>query len=253
MKKYFVLLLLLCATVITLAQNESRDVQIDLDEVGVSPPVFTGIANVNQLQTDDPNEMIRQYLKNNVVYPEKAIKCNRQGTEIIRFVVTPSGDVTDITFANAICPLIDKELVRVMETTNGMWKPGLKDGRPVAMEKEVTLAFCCTMIGNDKTVAEYFTKKAAKQFDVANRKFIENHNPKRALAHYDKGITFKPYDQGLLFMRGLCRYELGDKEGAREDWDRMVSVGGVDLEKYASKTDFFAGYEEVAQLLKEKK
>ena len=41
-----------------------------------------------------------------------------------------------------------------------------------------------------------------------------------------------------LLMRGVCRYELGDKEGAFEDWNRMAGMGGnIDISGYIAKIE----------------
>jgi hypothetical protein len=48
-----------------------------------------------------------------------------------------------------------------------------------------------------------------------------------------------PNDRGLLYMRGLCRYNLGDMDGARDDWRRLKALGGSDLESvyFTGKTE----------------
>ena len=35
-----------------------------------------------------------------------------------------------------------------------------------------------------------------------------------------------PYDANLLYLRGICRYETGNEEGAMEDWNRYSQISG---------------------------
>ena len=62
-----------------------------------------------------------------------------------------------------------------------------------------------------------------------------------------------PYDQALFYMRGLCKYELGDKEGARKDWERLLALGGNDNSIYlVENVNTLKGYNEVTEMLKTK-
>jgi hypothetical protein len=41
------------------------------------------------------------------------------------------------------------------------------------------------------------------------------------LKYFNKGITLLPNEETLLAVRGLCKYEIGDNEGAKLDWNRL--------------------------------
>lgn len=51
-------------------------------------------------------------------------------------------------------------------------------------------------------------------------------------------------------MRGICRYELGDKEGAFDDWNRVAGSGGIDMGEYAGQIAGIKGYDELMAILK---
>jgi hypothetical protein len=63
-----------------------------------------------------------------------------------------------------------------------------------------------------------------------SKNLFEKKNPKKALRNYSMGIKYLPYDKGLLLLRGICRFEINDKEGAHKDWERLKSLGGFDIE-----------------------
>ena len=51
-------------------------------------------------------------------------------------------------------------------------------------------------------------------------------------------------------MRGVCRYELGDKEGAFEDWNRMAGLGDdIDMSEYIAKIEGMKGYDELMVII----
>jgi hypothetical protein len=68
---------------------------------------------------------------------------------------------------------------------------------------------------------------------------------------YTWGINYLPYDKSLLLMRGMCRYELGDNEGAKEDWNRMTNLGGnIDMSEFTAQIAEMKGYEDLKGILK---
>ena len=228
----------------TFAQNR------DVEEVRVTAPQFTGIVNATLSQTESANLLIRNYLKENVVYPEKAQECRLEGTEVVQFTVTAEGNVADFKIINSVCTLIDEEIIGVLRGTDGMWLPGYNNGNPVDMTKEVSMVFCLDN-GTNKPTHEIFTEKATSYFSNGNKNLYEKHNVKKAMKFYSSGINYLPYDQSLFLMRGMCRYELGDKEGAIEDWTRMTNLGcEIDMSEYTAQLSGLKGYEELMAILK---
>ena len=135
-----------------------------------------------------------------------------------------------------------------MQTTNGMWVPGYNNGDPVAMEKEVSVAFKVT--GNRFT--KDFKTMASKHFSNGTEILFYQNNPKKALKFYDKGIMLLPNDESLLFMRGMARYEVGNKDGAYRDWDRINALGGsINYNEYHAKLNELKGYAELNRIFNE--
>lgn len=192
---------------VTFGQNQKP--LIDLNSV---QPVFNGTSAVN---LEEPSETINDYLKKYVEYPHISINCGLQGTEVIKFTVTPTGEITGFKVINRVCPKIDKEVIRVLKTTNGKWTPGSVNGEIVAMEQEVSLSFLLYESNDLVQMATSFQKKGNKLMFVKK-------NPKKALKYFDRAIVFLPYEESLLAARGLCKYQIGDEEGAINDWNRLI-------------------------------
>lgn len=246
MKKYLIFLICLTVSIIVFGQNKSQN-SVNIEGIEVAPPQFTGIENVVMLTNADKSQLIKNYLVKKAKYPKSAAKFMEEGTEVIQFTITPTGEITNLKVINSVCAEIDKEVIRVLKTTNGMWKPGYNNNEPVAMDKEVSLIF---LADDYNDITKHFTTRATNSFTQGNKKMFLKQNHKKALKYYNQGMKYLPYDKSLLYVRGICKYELGDKEGALKDWNRIVALGGMDFSDIAYDSSKMKGYDEMAEILK---
>ncbi|WP_372950550.1 TonB family protein [Mariniphaga sp.] len=222
---------------------------VDISEVKVTPPVFAGVEIVPD-EPDSQDNFLAKYLAEYFQYPAHAKQCGDQGTGIVQFVVQPDGRLTDFHVINSVCRELDKEFIRVIKTTEGMWKPGSNNGNPVQMEKEVSMMFVADCEWCNNKPREYFMKQAKAYFAKANALFLEKHNLKKALRNYNLTVKYLPYDESALLLRGLCRYENGNMEEARTDWERINKIGGsFDASPYLEELTSLKGYNEMMATL----
>jgi tetratricopeptide (TPR) repeat protein len=220
----------------------------NLTEVKVTPPAFTGI----QLVSDEPDgqgNLFARHLLENFEYPVKAMQCGIQGTGVVQFVVQSDGKLTDFIVINSICPELDDEFIRVIKTTEGMWNPGSNNGNPVQMEKEISMMFVADFEWYNNKPKEYFAKKAKAYYENANTLFLKKHNLKKALRNYNQTIKYLPYDASTLLMRGLCRYGLGDLEGAHNDWERINRLGSFDTSWFLEELANLKGFDDMIAIV----
>lgn len=249
MKKYVMLLISLIFSLMVFGQSETKNVMVDVEEVKVSPPEFIGIQNAAVILNTDNSELVKNYLKKNMSCPIAA-ECCIEGTEIVQFTVTPSGNATDFKIINSVCHEIDEEVIRVLETTNGMWMPGLNNGEPTDMEKEVTI-----LIGNCKEgkYIEHFKQEASRYFEKGSIDFLVKNNPKKALRSYNMAMRYLPNEESILMLRGLCHFALGDVENAEKNWSRIVANGGTNLAKIEYDLAELSGYSEMNRIIAKNK
>ena len=219
----FVLLSALTLTEIN-AQNSSSTT----GKIEITTPVFSTNSFVNGENSETKCSVISDYLHNNLVYPEGSLNCCKQGTEVVQFTVLPTGNLVNIKVLNSVCPKIDAEVIRVLNTTNGMWTPATQNRNPVETQKELLITFHLEGF-HAGTDAEYFTKKAINWYKKGNDALFEQNNPEKALKCYNNAIKYKPLEDALLYARGMVKYELNDFTGAKEDWNRMKSLVGRDV------------------------
>ena len=249
MKRNVIFLICLISSIVVFGQNETKQINVEVEEVRVAPPKFAGVLNADELFNVGNSSPIEKYLAKNFVCPAIAAKCSDEGTEIIQFTVSPDGSLTKFRVINSVCREIDQELISLLRRTNGMWIPGCNNGEPKAMEQEVSL-----IIGDyapDKIV-NHFVGQAEKYFEMGSSALFVEHKPKKALRHYNKSVRYLPNDKGILLLRGICNYELGKIENARKDWNRIVSLGGIDYTRHFSELAEMKGYKDMTRILAQK-
>ncbi len=91
--------------------------------------VFFVVEEMPEFQGGDFSTF-RQYIAENVVYPEKAKKKNISGTVYVQMVVTREGKVENVQVIRSADPLLDKEALRVVMSSPD-WEPGKQRGQNV--------------------------------------------------------------------------------------------------------------------------
>jgi TonB family protein len=75
-------------------------------------------------------EGFREYLAQNIRYPEDAKKNIIQGKVFVQFTVNKKGEVVDVIVVRGVSPSLDAEAVRVVQSSP-LWEPGKQKGKPV--------------------------------------------------------------------------------------------------------------------------
>lgn len=207
----------LMLSLITLGQDNNQNIA---NEFIVTAPTFVGgdvvISNINT------------YVAEQVDYPYNYIKQSAEGTVVVQFYVTTTGEVANFEVVNSVDPKVDEEVIRVIKTTKGMWVAGMNNGVAVPMKKEVSISFKF-QDPNDMYPARSFFSIAEYHYIKGSKKLLVRKKVKRALNHFNEAVRYLPYDKSLLVMRGVCLYELGDYMGAYKDWDRVKELGGLSV------------------------
>lgn len=205
----------------------------ELKSIEVAPPKF---------KTSAP-ESVEEFIKANVGYPAETHKWRMEGTEVVQFVVTNEGKIKDFKVINSVSREIDNEVIRLLMLTDKMWIPGTKNGEPVSMEKEVSLAF-------QLSPASDFVEKAKWNMQKGNELFFLKNQPKKAIKYFDMAINYLPNNETIQGIRGYCKYMIGDAEGANRDWERANILAerkgiAVDFEKLAKTSVNLQEFEEI--------
>lgn len=93
---------------------------------------------------------LMNYVRDNLKYPEEAMKSGVQGHVVVKFVVSADGSVASPEVIRSVSPELDAEAVRVVESLP-RWTPGTVDGKPVDAWFTIPVFFRLKSDDADKT------------------------------------------------------------------------------------------------------
>ena len=94
----------------------------------VAEEIFTFVEEYPEFPGGD--KALREYILNNIKYPEVARTSGITGTVYVQFVVEKDGSISDVKVVRGIGGGCDEEAVRVVKSMP-RWKPGKQRGQPV--------------------------------------------------------------------------------------------------------------------------
>lgn len=87
------------------------------------------------------DEQLRKDLASSVKYPAEAKKDGKQGKVYVSFVLNEEGKITKPKVVRGVCPLLDKEALRAVNSLNKIWVPGKEKGVAVKVAYTVPIKF----------------------------------------------------------------------------------------------------------------
>jgi len=82
---------------------------------------------------------MKEFIREEMVYPEKALKESTEGTVVVSFNVNPDGKTGDFKIATPVSDDLDKEAIRICKLI--LWYPATDLGRPVAYGHSLEIRF----------------------------------------------------------------------------------------------------------------
>lgn len=105
-----------------------------------APEIFTIVEEMPE--PEGGMSAFYKYLGSNIQYPAMAREAGISGKCFLRFVVSETGQISDVQVAKGVpgCPDCDKEAIRVIKTYP-KWKVGKQNGRPVKVFLSLPISF----------------------------------------------------------------------------------------------------------------
>jgi protein TonB len=121
--------------------DDDPNAQLIVDVQQISDEKTYDIVNVEQLPGfPGGDKAMREFISKNLNYPSTAAEGGIEGKVLIRFVISKTGEVTEVTVIRAVHALLDKEAVRVIQKMPN-WSPGRNNGNPVKVAYTVPVVF----------------------------------------------------------------------------------------------------------------
>jgi len=108
----------------------------------------------------------------------------------------------------------NKRFIKVFNRSRKDWKSATLNEKLVSVQMTVELLYSTSAA----TIPSYFaTQKANEAYG--------NKDYEVAIYYYDKALQAKPTDKENLYRRGMCKFQLGNKDAACEDWNKAKAIG----------------------------
>ncbi len=83
--------------------------------------------------------LLKEFIREEMVYPEKALKKKIEGTVELSFIVKPDGKTGNLSVIAPVSPEIDAEAIRIFNKV--LWNPATDLGKPIAMIQTLEIKF----------------------------------------------------------------------------------------------------------------
>ncbi|MES2762057.1 MAG: energy transducer TonB [Bacteroidota bacterium] len=97
-------------------------------------------------------EALKQFILENLEYPDLAIRQNLQGAVVMSFIVEPNGTISNIVVEKEFNHLCTQEALKIMRQTK--WTPGTKDGKRIRYKTKYPIIFNLNNINKDNATSE---------------------------------------------------------------------------------------------------
>ncbi|MDE6297677.1 MAG: TonB family protein [Muribaculaceae bacterium] len=116
----------------------SEDKSSEVNESRPSNKIYSAVEVCAEPEEGMKN--LLTFLRDNINYPEEAVKEGKEGRVIVRFVVDKNGVVANPEIVKGVDPVLDKEALRVVGLMK-KWTPATVDGEPVDSYYVLPVAF----------------------------------------------------------------------------------------------------------------
>ncbi len=101
--------------------------------------IFVVVEDMPTFQGQD-HEYFRQWIQENLRYPQRAAEAGLSGTVIVQFVVEADGSISNVEVVRGVDRSLDEEAVRVIENSP-RWEPGYQRDDPVRVRFTFPISF----------------------------------------------------------------------------------------------------------------
>lgn len=164
----------------------------------------------------------------NYVYAGISDRINLDGRVahlVASFIVSKRGIADSVKIIEGVDNEFNNRFLKVFSQAKKDWRPGILNGKPVSVKMMIELLYSTS----DTTIPAQFATQSA------NKAYL-NKDYETALYYYDLALKSTPNDKENLFKRGMCKFNLGSKAAACEDWNKAMTLrGSIDIESILEK------------------
>jgi len=136
--KNLIVLLICTFFFCSIGVSQKYDAEVGNDGEPNKEEVFTIVEQMPEFPGG--REGMFNYLRKNLIYPEKSKKEGVEGKVIVNFTINKKGKVIDVKVVQSVSDDIDTAAIKLVEDMP-KWKPGTQEGIPVLVSFNLPLKF----------------------------------------------------------------------------------------------------------------
>lgn len=140
------------------------------------------------------------------------------------FIVRSSGLINSIQVIENINKKFEKQFLKALEKTKKRWLVGELNGNKVDVQMRISFKF----ISSDKFLPKY-------NYSQKGKISMNNLDYTRALSYFDLALEKMPSDYESLYYKAICEMNLGNRNAACEDLEKVKTLGKMQVEELIVK------------------
>jgi len=156
--------------------------------------------------------------------PEVDIIMSTNNLFLATFTVRSNGLIDSIQVLESINKKFEKQFRKALEKSKRLWLVGELNGKKVDVQMKILFRF----ISSDKFLPKYDYSQEGKTA-MSNSYFT------KALAYFDLALEKVPSDYESLYYKAICEINLGNKNAACEDLEKVKTFGKMQVEELIEK------------------
>lgn len=156
-------------------------------------------------------ESFHEFLRQNILEYSKVISTDN--FFMATFIINKNGGIDSIEIHKGINKRFDKQFIKAVNKTSGLWEPAKFDNKNVNILHTETFKF----VSNPNFEKQYFNYRDGV-IAMQREKFDS------AIKHFNLTLSSDPDDIDALYQRGICFYKLNLLDKACADWQKIKDL-----------------------------
>jgi hypothetical protein len=176
------------------------------------------------------------FIQRNMNYPPEARTKAIQGKVYISLIIDTLGNVLSTSILKDIGEGCGQEAKRLLQSTSGMWAPGIYQNKKVNVKLNLPIQFTCLNCTPTEGTSFFIPAKKppAYYYDLGFQEFHYGHFL-IAIYYFNRSIELNAKDDQSLYYRGLSKVETNDKSGACIDFHAASLLGNLEAKNNLAK------------------
>jgi len=156
--------------------------------------------------------------------PERDVVMATNNLFLATFIVRKNGLIDSVQVLENINKEFEKQFRKALKKSKKLWLAGELNGNKVDVQMKIKFRF----ISSDKFLPKY-------DYSLKGKTAMNNSDFTRALAYFDLALEKVPSDYESLYYKAICEMNLGNKNAACEDLEKVKNFEKMKVDELIEK------------------